>query len=177
MRSLVSYEEFCSFWTQSTERQIRRAGQISCVLQQASCAAVASQQQPSRTRRKMAGIAKAFSSWTAIAYRIRPRTGLERESASLYSVLLEQRFIPFVRKTSLIVHHSENSAQMSFSSAQTKFLNPCHTHAFLTHANEHYAANLRGVNTHLCAKVTRIIKTRGNSPSCPITIISMHKRN
>jgi hypothetical protein len=41
---------------QSTERQIRRASQIGCVLQRAGCAAVASQQQPSRTRRKMAGI-------------------------------------------------------------------------------------------------------------------------
>jgi hypothetical protein len=63
-----------------------------------------------------------------------------------------QRFIPFVRKSFVIVHHSENSAQMSFSSGQTKFLNPGHTNAFLTRANEHYAANLRGVNTHLRAK-------------------------
>jgi hypothetical protein len=66
--------------------------------------------------------------------------------------LLGQRFIPFVRKSFVIVHHSEYSAQMSFSSAQTKFLNPGHTNAFLTRANEHYAANLRGVNTHLRAK-------------------------
>jgi hypothetical protein len=66
--------------------------------------------------------------------------------------LLGQQFIPFVRKSFVIVHHSENSAQMSFSSAQTKFLNPGHTNAFLTRANEHYAANLRGVNTRLGAK-------------------------
>jgi hypothetical protein len=71
--------------TQSTERQIRRAGQISCVLQRAGCAAVASQQQHSQNLRKMAGITKAFSCRTAIAYQS-PRTGLERESASLYSV-------------------------------------------------------------------------------------------
>ncbi len=75
-----------SIKSQSTERQIRRAGQISCVLQRAGCAAVASQQQPSRrTRRKMPGITKAFSCRTAIAYQSL-RTGLERESASLYSV-------------------------------------------------------------------------------------------
>jgi hypothetical protein len=67
--------------------------------------------------------------------------------------LLGLLFIPFVRESFVIVHYSENSVQMSFSSAQTKFLNPPdHTNAFLTRANEHYAANLRGVNTHLRAK-------------------------
>ncbi len=76
----------CRPISQSTERQIRCPGQISCVLQGAGCAAVASQQQPSQTRRKMAGITKAFSCRTAIAYRS-PRTGLDQESASLYSAV------------------------------------------------------------------------------------------
>jgi hypothetical protein len=85
--------DYCVLRPQGTERQIWRAGQISCVLQRAGCAAVqlhSSQQQPSRTRRKMAGINKAFSCRTAIAYRSR-RTGLERESASLYSVAATKR--------------------------------------------------------------------------------------
>jgi hypothetical protein len=76
--------------------------------------------------------------------------------------LLGQQFIPFVRKSFVIAHHSENPAQISFSGAQTKFLNPGHTTAFLMRTNEHYAANLRGVNTHLRAKsCQRVIKTRG----------------
>jgi hypothetical protein len=49
-------------------------------------------------------------------------------------------------KIIVIVHHVGNSAQMSFSSAHTKFPNWGRTSAFLTCANEHYAANLRGVN-------------------------------
>jgi hypothetical protein len=66
--------------------------------------------------------------------------------------LLGKRFIPFVPNRVVIVHHSENSAQMSFSSAQTKFPNQGGTNAFLSRANEHSAANLRGVNTDLRAK-------------------------
>jgi hypothetical protein len=49
----------------------------------------------------------------------------------------------------VIVHGTENSAQMSFSSAHKKFQNQGRTNVFLTLASEHYAANLRGVNAQL----------------------------
>jgi hypothetical protein len=62
-------------------------------------------------------------------------------------------------KITVIVHHAGNSAQMSFSSTHTKFPNQGRTNAFLTHANELYAANLRGVHAQLCAQ------------SCPSTVI------
>ncbi len=55
-------------------------------------------------------------------------------------------------KIIVIVHHVGNSAQMSFSSAHTKFSNLGCANAFLTRANEHYAANLRGVNAQLRAQ-------------------------
>jgi hypothetical protein len=42
---------------------------------------------------------------------------------------------------------------MSFSSAHTKFQHQgCSTNAFLRRANEHYAADLRGVNAQLRAQ-------------------------
>jgi hypothetical protein len=49
-------------------------------------------------------------------------------------------------KIIVIVHQAGNSVQMSFSSAHKKFPNQDHTNAFLTSANKHYVANLRGVN-------------------------------
>ncbi len=52
----------------------------------------------------------------------------------------------------VIVHHAENSAQMSISSAHAKFANPGRTNAFLMRANEHYAVNLRGVDAQLRAQ-------------------------
>jgi hypothetical protein len=52
-------------------------------------------------------------------------------------------------KIIVIVHHMRNSARMSFSSAHTKFPNQGRTNVFLTCTNEHYAANLRGVNAVL----------------------------
>jgi hypothetical protein len=58
----------------------------------------------------------------------------------------------------LVVHHAGISAQMSFSRADTKFPNRGDRNAFLTRANEHYLANLRGVNAQLRAQV---IKTLG----------------
>jgi hypothetical protein len=55
-------------------------------------------------------------------------------------------------KITVIVHHAGNSLQMSFSSAHTEFPNQGRTNVFLTHANEHYAANLRSVNAQLRAQ-------------------------
>jgi hypothetical protein len=55
-------------------------------------------------------------------------------------------------KIIVIVHDAGNSAQMSFSSTHTKFSNRGRTSAFLMRANEHYAANLGGVNTQLRAQ-------------------------
>jgi hypothetical protein len=55
-------------------------------------------------------------------------------------------------KIIVIVHHLENSGQMSFSSAYTKFPNQGRTNAFVTRANEHYATSSRGVNAQLRAQ-------------------------
>jgi hypothetical protein len=52
-------------------------------------------------------------------------------------------------KIIVIVHNEGNSAQMSFSSTHTKFPNQGQTNAFLTCANEHYAANLGSVSAQL----------------------------
>jgi hypothetical protein len=55
-------------------------------------------------------------------------------------------------KITVIVHLVGHSAQMSFSSAHTKFPNQGSTNAFLTGANEHYGANSGGINTQLGAQ-------------------------
>jgi hypothetical protein len=49
-------------------------------------------------------------------------------------------------KIFVIVHHTGKSAQMSFSSTHMKLRNLGPTNAFLTRANEHYAANVCNVN-------------------------------
>jgi hypothetical protein len=55
-------------------------------------------------------------------------------------------------KIIVVVHQAGNSAQMSSSSVHTKFSNQGRTNAFLTPANEHCAAHLRGVNAQLRAQ-------------------------
>ncbi len=49
----------------------------------------------------------------------------------------------------VIVHQARDSVQINFSSLHTKFPNQGRTNAILTLANEHYAANSRGVNAQL----------------------------
>ncbi len=61
-------------------------------------------------------------------------------------------WFPLCVKIIAIVYHAGNSVQMSFSSVHAKFPNQCHTNAFLTCANELYAAKLNGVNAQLCAQ-------------------------
>jgi hypothetical protein len=61
-------------------------------------------------------------------------------------------------KIFVIVHHTGNSAQMSFSSTHTKFPYLGCTNVFLTTANEHYAMSM-----HIYTpKVARVIETPGN---------------
>jgi hypothetical protein len=64
-------------------------------------------------------------------------------------------------KIIVIVHHTGNFSHMSFSSTHTKFPNKGRTNAFLTHANEHYEANLGGVNAQLRAQSCLTNKNTG----------------
>jgi hypothetical protein len=70
-----------------------------------------------------------------------------------YGFFFGQRLIRLCIKIIVIVHHAGNSTQMSPSRTHTKFPNQGWTNLFLTRtANEHYAANLRGVNAQLRAQ-------------------------